>query len=715
MIVELKRRLAGFVLSVGAWSGARPVITTLLVTFGLVFYIGVQGFLAGVPIWTRPLPPEVDDALTYVLKTRQMEECFRQDCPALVDLKAQLQIPSPTPAVAAERDLVSSRIFPVYHPLFSLLLLALQKTGLDLMNAYRVIWTVGPVFFAMAFALLLASVWGGPAAGLALMLLAFKVFPDTGLHNIVPSNLALGLAALIWARIISRRGVAPAALIVGTILLVGLHPVGRIYAVMAAALALVLAEKPGRARVWGGALVACLLVGLAFWVSAVVKAPQLAGAWFSPSEGHPLWHALIGAGDALAAVLVDVSRLEDGLFGLEALFFGAVVLGFLTLSPERRRLAWRTMAAYGLFLFALFFYVSSHPADVIFRVWIGLVVLLFGAVGQALWWALGRTWTVLEDRLRGRAVTLAQAWPAVVLAVLAGYAFQVSTRGAEQVGAAYRHVLARQPVRFEAAQVERLLVEARPGDRVLYSSMMVMPFYFIHGAMRLGAVYDHPELRATPEESTWLKRPELRFAVVYSPLVYHPRYEGLPEDRWWVTSPDYRYSPLNARRTARPLAENGRIRASEFAWIEIAPKGARPRQLRVFADPYKGSAVALELIAVDDCGRVLKNLGRREILPDSLVMVSFDLSEAPDARRFRLIPPPNASELMIAGIDFGTGGRLWWPWGQKADMTFLYRQGWNAPVTVSFDPARLVPEALRGREITVLDDRGSSVLLRIDR
>jgi hypothetical protein len=449
-------------------------------------------------------------------------------------------------------------------------------------------------------------------------------------------------------------------------------------------------------------------------VSALVKAPALAGAFFSPSEGHPTLHALVGAGQSLFAVLVNASRLEDGLFGLEALFFGAVALGFLTLAPERRRLAVRTASVYGLFLFGLLFYVSSHPADVIFRVWIGLIVLLFGAVGQALWWALSRSWGVLTERLRGGAIGLEKAWPVVLLAVLAGYAFQLSTRGAEQVAATYEHVQSRQPLRFESAQVERLLAEARPGDRVLYSSMIVMPFYFIHGAMRLGAVYDQPVLRGTPEEAAWLSRPELRFAVAYQPTVYHPSFEGVPEDRWWVTSPAYRYSPLSARRTYRPLAMNGRIRAADFAWLEVEPKVRPvPASLGVLVE-NQGPASALELVPVDALGRTMKNLARMETVPAGLSgRVSFALPQEPEVVGFRLILPAGASRLLIEGLVFGHDA-LHWPWAQKAELTFFHRDRPGVPVTVSFDPARLLPEAVRDRRITVLDDRGSSVLFRLD-
>ena len=43
---------------------------------GLAVWTAVQTTFVTVPLWTRALPPEVDDSLTYVLKTKQMEECF---------------------------------------------------------------------------------------------------------------------------------------------------------------------------------------------------------------------------------------------------------------------------------------------------------------------------------------------------------------------------------------------------------------------------------------------------------------------------------------------------------------------------------------------------------------------------------------------------------------------------------------------------------------
>jgi hypothetical protein len=64
---------------------------------------------------------------------------------------------------------------------------------------------------------------------------------------------------------------------------------------------------------------------------------------------------------------------------------------------------------------------------------------------------------------------------------------------------------------------------------------------------------------------------------------------------------------------------------------------------------------------------------------------------------------------MIFGED-----RFLWPWTQKADLTLRPREG--APeVTVSFDPAAILPPPLRSAKVSILDDYGSSVLLQLHR
>ena len=100
------------------------------------------------------------------------------------------------------------------------------------MSAYQWLWRFSPLIFGLAFTYLLTKLTEPAAAGIALALLAFKIFPDTGLHHLVPSNLTMAGAVVVWARIISRQGWAPWTLGLSAILLPALHPVGVLYTVV---------------------------------------------------------------------------------------------------------------------------------------------------------------------------------------------------------------------------------------------------------------------------------------------------------------------------------------------------------------------------------------------------------------------------------------------------------------------------------------------------
>lgn len=714
---KISRRLPATIIAWGASPRFHGAVSRLILVCGLLVWLGVQGYLTLYPLWTAALPPELDDALTYVLKTKQMEECFFQDCPALEDLRRQLLVPSRDPQVERERFLAASKIFPVYHPLLSAILLAVSKLGLDLVTTYKLVWSLGPLIFGLAFAYLLTVLYGLPAAGLALGLLAFKVFPDTGLHHVVPSNLAMAVAVVVWARLLARRGEAPWTLIVGALALVGLHPIGRIYAVMAALLALWAAPVRGRPKVWLPVAGAALVVALAFLLSAVVQRPSLFNPALLPSGESPFLGMFLGAVQSLQQVVVEIIRSEGALFGAAPLFLGAVTLGWLTLPDEARILTLKMIGLYLTVLLGLLLYVSSHAADVILRLWIPLVVILFGLVGQALAEAGRRCWGLLSNYLQDphstHAGRLQQSWPLVLLAVLAGYALQMSVAGGEQVYVTADFVRQRQPLNFSPAQPELLLSQARPGDRVLYRSFIIMPYYFIHGAMRLGAVYYHPALLGDPTETEWLARPDLRFAVTYNPTVYHPSFAGVEEHKWWITSPDFHFSPLNNPRRHGPLAREGKIPTGGLKWLEIAPQDADfPKTLTIFIH-NPGKASAMELVPGRQGGDWLWERKMISPIPAGWSgRLELDLKGTPEARRLRLQFPPGTPSYEIGGLVFGRDP-LNWPWAQRAKVIAQPKGAEIGAFTLSFDPADLLPPPLNRKYIKVLDDEGSSVLLEI--
>ncbi len=702
----------------------RPWGAWLLLLVGLLVYVGVQGYMTVTPLSHWTLTPEVDDTLTYVLKSQQMRECFRQDCPALNDLRDQLfgkgGEPGPGTEAYKQRVLTASRVFPVYHPLFSALLIGISKLGMhgNLLEAYRFVWTLGPLIFGLAFAYWLATIFNPAVAGVALILLAFKVFPDTGLHLVVPSNLTMALAVILWARIISCRGWAPWSLFLGSLVLVTMHLIGVIYAAMAVFLTLALAGKEDRKRLLlaVGAVVACIAIVLL--VAHYTKRPDFILPPLLPLGGHPLWRILKGSAQNALQVIVDNVRLSEALWGAPAIFCGAVAFGWGTLESSSRRVVGRILLLYLLVLGGFTFYVSSHPADILFRLWIPLVVLLFGLVGQAICSAIDFSKAWWRDRKQvspgNGPLDLARFWPVILVAVLVGDSWQMISRGAEQVQVMATYLREKEPLALYPSQPKDLLAHAHPGDRVLYTSFIAMDYYLINGALRLGAVYYNPALQASPTISQWLARPDLRFAVAFQPTVYHPSFEGREEADWWPSMPDFRYSPLNRRHSHGPLAQEGKIPAARYRWLDIkATTRDVPQTLRLDIDNPQGARV-MEIVPLDPEGKPLDQYRQGLDIPAHYSgWLTVDLAKMPAEALVRLIFPYDSDKLQISGLAFGED-RLHWPWAQKALLTFQPRNDSYGPITVSFDPAALLPQQLRGRKITVMDDRGSSVLLGLE-
>lgn len=695
----------------------------MLLVVGLIIYVGVQGYLTVSPLRHWTLTPEVDDGLTYVLKSQQMLECFNRDCPALADLRDQLFSKRGDPAADSEaykqRILTASRVFPVYHPLFSVLLVGISKLGLheNLLETYRFLWTLAPLIFGLAFASWLTAIFGPGVAGVALMLLAFKVFPDTGLHHLVPSNLTMGLAVVLWGRIISCRGWAPWSLILGSLVLVTMHLVGVIYAAMSVALALALADREGRRRLLPavGALVAGIAVFLV--MARLIKGTDFILPPLLPLGDHPFWRVLQGAGRNALQVIVDNVRLSEGLWGSPAIFCGALVLGLGTLGASTLRVVLRTLLIYGIVLGGFLFYVSNHPADVLFRLWIPLVVLLFGLVAQAICSSINLTKAWWRERGQAPAregpPDITRYWPVILAAVLLGYSGEMILRGAEQVQAMAAYLREKEPLALYPSQPRELMVRARPGDRVLYTSFILMDYFLINGGLRLGAVYYHPALQGTRTSSQWLTRPDLRFAVAFQPTVYHPSFEGRDESRWWITSPDFRYSPLNERRQQGPLAREGKIPAALYRWLDLRIKTRDfPQSLRLLIE-NPGADTVMEIAPLNPEDKPLDQYRQVLKVPAHWSgWLRVDLAAMPSDAPLRLLLPRDSDKFRLGGLTFGEG-QLRWPWAQKALLTFQPRNDCTGPVTVSFDPGALLPEQLRGRRIAVLDDRGSSVLLEL--
>ncbi len=703
----------------GEISYPTPVRSRLALAVGLAVYLAAQGFLVNAPLWNRPLPPELDDSITYVLKTKLLQEgLWRRVSPAMADLQQQLHEPVDDPAAGRQQALAASRIFPFYHPIFSFTLIGLNSLGLDLTTAFKVVWGLGPLIFGLALAYFLTCLFGAGPAGVALLLLAFKVFPDSGLHCVVPSNLAMALAVVVWGRLVQRRGQAPWTLALGSLALILMHPVGVIYASMSVVLAFLLADPKARRTIRLLMVAALAALALLLFLSAFERIPFIPNLLKMPGGGFSPVAMARGALHSALEVIAGIVRTGGGLFGSPPLFLTALALGFFTLPGQVRRAVGKIVLLNLVVLGGVLFYRSTHPADIFLRLWIPLVAVCFGLVGHALvfsWRLSILSLSELRDH-PGRlwAGGLKLLLPVVLAALLTGYALEMSVKGAEILVTTAEYLETNQPLDFSPRQPRLLLSLARPGDKVLYTSIIIMPYFLSQGAAGLGAVYYHPAFQGAPALTRRLLLPELRFAAVYNPLVYHPSFAGRDEHKWWLLYPDFYFSPLSRVNKFGPLAKNGRLEAADFSWLELEVRtGETPKLLRVnITNP--GGASSLELLPMSEAGAVIAAGKITAPVPARWSgWLSLDVSLAPEARRFRILLPAGAPAFQINGLVFGEEDRLLWPWKQKAGLTLRPREG-SGEITVSFDPAALLPAQLKDKKITILDDGGSAVLLQME-
>jgi hypothetical protein len=350
-------------------------------------------------------------------------------------------------------------------------------------------------------------------------------------------------------------------------------------------------------------------------------------------------------------------------------------------------------------------------------VWIPLVVVVFGAVGTALARLAVETRELLKEHPVTKPAcprsTLQQILPALLFALLAGYSADAALSGGEHMAATVEYMRDRQPLRFEPEQVQTLLSQAAPGDRVLYTGTMPMAFYFVHGAMQLGAVYYHPAYAETPIATDWLNRPGLRFAVAYHPGVRHPTLDGLDEKDQSISSPEYKYSPLSTRRRYGPILKEGFITAAELTWMAVEPgTGNTPGPMRVLVD-NPGQALDLQAVPVGADGSLRTQQSVQRSVPSRWTgWLEFDLEPVRPGEACRLVLPREPNEMTVGGLVFGDTHHHW-PWQQKAKITLLAKDPATGQVSLDFDPTSLLPPPLKAGDWVVTDDAGSSVLLKV--
>ncbi|MGE4297254.1 MAG: hypothetical protein AB7E47_04420 [Desulfovibrionaceae bacterium] len=656
-----------------------------LFLIGLVVFACAQGWFINAPLFLRQLPPEPDDAHIYTVKAQQMETCFFQHCTGLDDLRAQF---GQADAVAPTWNTAKARItaFTIYHPLHSAVLALVHTLGFGWETAYKIVWALGSLLFITGAALLLRALFGAGPAGVGLLLLAVQTYANQGMHYVVPSNLTLAMALPLWASLIRNNGVAPKALVAGSAAMLAMHPAGRIYALVAAGLAWLLdTERRLSTKIAAAATVA--LVGLAFLLPALVTSLELSRP-FEPAPEH--FSALRFLHATVKEIVGNFYRFAHATGGVP----GAVLLlatGCFALNERMRRVLLRLCGLLGLFLAASLFHVQPHyPADVFNRLWIALAIPLTGVCGLGLY-HMCRTGRSLVRHGLGpdnlpiplpkRVSSKTLGW--VVLALAAGILFQSLQNGGERMASTMDKVVRRYNYTYNLKQPALLRDVAASDDRVLYTDLFPMAFYLAHGRYDLGMVY-YPSVTGTPEEAAWLDPARLHFAVLRGPLM---AYESRHGTRF----------PLNEFNVARLTGGSG--------------PGPRTARLRI---ENRGGDATLRLSA-----RAPGELPGSAGMAEQAIEAGFDgwvdlplvgLENSRDLE-ISLTAPGRGLSLLGVNVD---NGETFWPWNRFATVTLTADRALAQAVSLDMDLTRYMPEPVRTRPATVLDDAGVFMLVRFD-
>jgi hypothetical protein len=665
----------------------------ILFTAGILLFTLVQLTMVVRPIMSRTAPVETDDAYTYILKAAQMQGCFLQNCPALNDLREQLTAPSQKLHISWARYREYVRAFSIYHPLHSLILTGLHVAGLSWEVSYNVVEVVGSLFLSLTISYWLYRLFGVGPAGIALLLLAFTPFPNQGLHYVVPSNLALGIGMLTWASLLQEPKRPHRILIVSTLALVLMHPIGRLYAFLSIFLFILLNARQMKRPDWLISGLSILIVVTTFFLPLIIHRPELS----FPSEPPPAdWNIRSGYYNNIkeAASFVSSWMHLYGGFPMAVLF---IFVGLMSLPPleQRTRIVITMVLLGGLLCASLFQVLPRYPAEAFSRIWIPFTIFLTGLIAHGIgrWASAVMHWGrqllqsgIPDFRDEGRILSM-PGWTALFLLIFGLVLARNSVQQVIDGQRIFREVLQITIDSQDSSLVtEQPLILLKSGCKdVLYMFEVPMHLYFAHGALACGAAY-HPALVDTPEEAQWIQNnPNLGYVVTWNPTIKATVTTG-----------------------GNPLALETGDRLEFYI-----PEDWTSQQLYVYLEnPGGDTQLGISPLQMVD-GEKPKIVEHISIPANWSGWQAVDIAADELVHGFSLDAAQVSHAIYLRGIKSDPNSSRNWPWDQ--DVTLVYQpSGSDADATeINFNIANLIPYA--NWALTVVDDQGDTVLIKVNR
>jgi hypothetical protein len=665
----------------------------LLFGAGVLLFASVQLTLVVLPIMNRTVPVETDDAYTYILKAVEMENCFLQDCPALNDLRQQLTAPTEKPRISWLRYREYLRAFSVYHPLHSLILISLHRTGLSWEASYNFVEIAGSLLLSLAISYWLYSLFGSAPAGIALLLLAFTIFPNQGLHYVVPSNLALGIGLLTWTSLLKRVTRSHWIVIGSTLALVTMHPLGRLYALLGLSLFVFLNLKQMKRTDWLACGLNLLIVAITFILPLVITRPELSFPADPPPPDWIIWSGYYNNIIRAASFIISWLNLYGG-FLMASLF---IFVGLVSLAPFKNHMAAVATAVLlvGLLFGSLLQVLPRYPAEAFSRVWISSAILLTGIIAHGIWrWAAAVFHWIrqvlqkgLPDFKEENRILSKPGWTFVFLIFFGLLLIRSSVNLVLEGQRAFRGALSTLiEVQDSHLNVEQPSILLKAGcEDVLYMFEVPMHTYFTHGALTCGAIY-YPALARTPDETHWIQdNQNLGYVVTWNPTIQATVAGG--------------GNPLALKTGDRLEFYFPEHWKSQLVYVYLENPGGDTR-LDISPLPIEANGTH-------------ENFGSISVPADGSGWQAIDISADELAHGFSLSATQVANAIFLRGIKSDANSLLNWPWDQG--MTLVHqRSDPDVPGTeINFNTANLVPYS--NWSLTVVDDQGDTVLLKVNR
>lgn len=665
----------------------------LLFTIGVLLFTFVQFTMVLLPILNRTVPVETDDAYTYIVKASQMQGCFLQNCPALNDLREQLTTPAETPNMTWIRYREYVRAFSIYHPLHSLILAGLHTAGLSWEVSYNIVEILGSLFLSLAISYWLYRLFGPGPAGVALLLVAFTPFPGQGLHYVVPSNLALGIGMLTWGSLLKRDNRSRRIIVVSTLVLVLMHPIGRLYALLGVLLFVSLNVKQMKRADWQMIGLSLFLIVMAFLLPLIINRPELSFPADPPPPDWNRWTGYYNNSTQAASYITSWMRLYGGFLMALLLIF----IGLASLPPfeQRTRVVSMGVLLGGLLGASLLQVLPRYPAEAFSRVWIPFTIFLTGLIAHGIWgWAAAVVHWIrqalengLQDFRDQRWILSMPGWAAVLLLVfgliLARNSLNHVLEGQRILRETTTIMINSQASRLDTDQPSVLLREGC--EDVLYMFEVPMHLYFAQGALACGAIY-HPALEGTPEETQWIDdNQNLGYVVTWNPTI-----------RASVTTGG---NPL-VLESGKPL---------EF----YIPGEWTSQQLYIYLE-NAGRETKLNLSALPSEDTEKRKILKRIAIPANWSgWNAIDITADEVARGFTLEAARGSNEIFLRGIKSDPDAPRNWPWDEGLTLVQRPSNPDLEATEINFNTASLIPYS--AWSLTVVEDQGDTVLVKVDR